>query len=117
MVEELTEEANIAADGSLFVQQLRRKRGDSDNVSEEDEDPPSSVLQAVQRTLMLQADALCLLGCPVALQVRIQGSTSSCHLHASVLSHAIGCSWSTDSTNCSPAVAAFTSGHRCCGHE
>lgn len=90
MVEEITEDANIGADGSLFVQQLRRKRGDSDNVSEEDEDLPSSVLQAVQRTLMLQADALlCLLGCPVALQVRI-GKVAH-HRVASVLCMQVCC--------------------------
>lgn len=70
LIEELVEEANVAADGSTFVQQLRRKRTGSDYIPEEDEGPPSSVLEAVQHTLMLQTDALlCVLGCPIALKV------------------------------------------------
>lgn len=58
LVEELAEEAIVAADGSLFVQKLRRKRPEPDDLPEEGRDHPSSVLQAVQRTLMLQADVL-----------------------------------------------------------
>ena len=70
LVEEFAEEAIVAADGSSFVKQLRRKRTEPDGVSEEGRDHLSSVLQAVQRTLMLQADVVqSLLGCSLDLKV------------------------------------------------
>ena len=65
LIEELTEEANVAADGSLFVQQLRRRRNESGGVPEEDDGPSSSALQAVLQTDTL----LCLMGCPVTFEV------------------------------------------------
>lgn len=72
LVEELAEEAIVAADGSSFVQQLRRKRPEPDDLPEEGRDHSSSVLQAVQHTLMLQVDVLLsLLGCPPNLEVYI----------------------------------------------
>ena len=110
LIEELTEEANVAADGSLFVQQLRRRRNESGGVPEEDDGPSSSALQAVQRTAGATNRRSFM---SYGLSRYLRGMEAC--MCACVIKDAISCPCPI-TANCSPAVAAFTGDGRWMAH-